>query len=886
MKRILLFAIGLCAVNMANAQWSVTTLGATTDTITFDQTFSGVNNGVFKGDGFDSSPASGLLDSDAWEVTGMSDGSTTYGGTFTSGDFARGDAAGGVSSGGVYAFEVLSGDTALGIQPGGSDWTPGDLTLRVINNTGSDADTVKISYDLFINNDQGRGNYFNLSYAINSSSFIDVVALNDTSVEASQGSVMWVSSNKSATINVTVADGDTLLLRWTGDDVTGGGSRDEFAIDNIGVGLYANTTPPPPSVPTYPISLINNVDVNGVADSMGTYCFVKGVVGGMDLDGNAGLQFFLWDQEGIQVFNFNDVDGYVVTEGDSILVRGTIGQFNGQCQIQPDSIALLNSGNTVPNAVLTTSLSESDESQRRRIENFWVNIIDGSNYELVNGNDTVIMRVDSDVDANSVDFAVGDTICYVEGWVGQFDNSSPYTSGYQLFPMFVTDVDNNCGSLPPFVVPIYPIEIIETVDVDGELDSAGVYCGIRGIVAGVDLQGVNSSNNAFTVIDSTGGFGVFAGGGFTPPYLVTEGDSVIVWGTIGDFNGLGQISADSMHFISGGHTLPAHVSIDMLNESTESELIQLDFVQLADLAQWSPGGSGFNVDVVNCAGDTFDVRIDSDTDVDSIYPTAPTTDLMHLKGIGGQFDNSSPHTEGYQFYLHRASDIEIVAPAPPAPTLVINELQSDNQATIMDEDGDYDDWVELYNTGSTAVPLGGLYFTDDASDLTQYQVPMSFMGTVAAGGYELIWCDNDGEDLHTNFALSNDGDFFAVSYRDGCEIIVVDSISFGPLAFDQSFGREEDGADNFIIFGVATPNAMNEILAVDENGVETGLKAWPNPANRTLHFSENVSFTVFNLTGQAITSQVNARSLDVSEFENGLYLIQTTNGELIRVIVE
>ena len=112
---VILSLLGLSTVSQA--QWVISTTGATTDTITFDASFTGVNNGAFTGSGLDSSPASGLLNSNAWIVTGMSDGSTSFGGTFTSGDFARGASTGGASSGGLYSFEVASGDVAFGVEP-------------------------------------------------------------------------------------------------------------------------------------------------------------------------------------------------------------------------------------------------------------------------------------------------------------------------------------------------------------------------------------------------------------------------------------------------------------------------------------------------------------------------------------------------------------------------------------------------------------------------------------------------------------------------------------------------------------------------------------------------------------------------------------------------
>ncbi|MEM6528949.1 MAG: hypothetical protein AAF653_11695, partial [Chloroflexota bacterium] len=120
---------------------------------------------MFAGSGFAPAPAAGQLDSDDWRVTGLSAGSGTFGGTFTSGDFARGTSTGGISTGGVYAFEVSSGNTALGVQPTGSDFTPGAITLKVTNDTGSALTSIVVSYTVYFFNDQVRSNSFNLGYS-------------------------------------------------------------------------------------------------------------------------------------------------------------------------------------------------------------------------------------------------------------------------------------------------------------------------------------------------------------------------------------------------------------------------------------------------------------------------------------------------------------------------------------------------------------------------------------------------------------------------------------------------------------------------------------------------------------------------------------------------
>jgi len=73
-------------------------------TIDFDNTVSDVNNSSFTGNGLEPIPGPGRLDADAWNITGMSEGSHLFGQTNTSGDYARGNSNGAVSTGGLYSF--------------------------------------------------------------------------------------------------------------------------------------------------------------------------------------------------------------------------------------------------------------------------------------------------------------------------------------------------------------------------------------------------------------------------------------------------------------------------------------------------------------------------------------------------------------------------------------------------------------------------------------------------------------------------------------------------------------------------------------------------------------------------------------------------------------
>lgn len=186
---------------------------------------------AFAGAGYEpNTVTAGRLNSNAWAVTGWSDGALAFGGTRTTGDYARGAVATTQTTGGIYAFTGATHSAtnpALMIQPGGSDWAPGTLTLRIENTGTTNITQLDISYNLYVRNDQGRANSFNFSHSADHVTYTNVPALNFTSIEVADG-LGWVlvGSAPSRTTTITglsIAPGAFYYIRWSGADVSGGG---------------------------------------------------------------------------------------------------------------------------------------------------------------------------------------------------------------------------------------------------------------------------------------------------------------------------------------------------------------------------------------------------------------------------------------------------------------------------------------------------------------------------------------------------------------------------------------------------------------------------------------------------------------------------------------
>jgi spore coat protein CotH len=139
--------------------------------------------------------------------------------------------------------------------------------------------------------------------------------------------------------------------------------------------------------------------------------------------------------------------------------------------------------------------------------------------------------------------------------------------------------------------------------------------------------------------------------------------------------------------------------------------------------------------------------------------------------------------------------------------ITLNEFVAKNVAGIKDEKDEFEDWVELTNSGSSTVTVGGMYLTDEYDNPTKWQIPAGF--TIPAGGKLLIWCDEDTGDgpLHATFKLNGDGEWVGLFRADG--LTMVDELHYGQQLEDVSSGRLSDGALPWVTYPVSTPANPN-----------------------------------------------------------------------------
>jgi hypothetical protein len=131
----------------------------------------------------------------------------------------------------------------------------------------------------------------------------------------------------------------------------------------------------------------------------------------------------------------------------------------------------------------------------------------------------------------------------------------------------------------------------------------------------------------------------------------------------------------------------------------------------------------------------------------------------------------------------------------PGKTVVVNELMAVNSITAADQDGEYDDWIELYNLTENEIDLSGFYLTDSKKNLTKWKFPEGT--SITAKGYLIVWADGDTMQvgLHTNYKLSSLGERVIILSP---EVEVLDKVEYAAQPSELGYARVPNGTGEFV----------------------------------------------------------------------------------------
>jgi hypothetical protein len=144
---------------------------------------------------------------------------------------------------------------------------------------------------------------------------------------------------------------------------------------------------------------------------------------------------------------------------------------------------------------------------------------------------------------------------------------------------------------------------------------------------------------------------------------------------------------------------------------------------------------------------------------------------------------------------------------PVASDIVINELLPVNTTIAPDQNGEYDDWIELYNLSNSVKDISGYFISDNKDHFSKWEFPA---GTSIPGkGYLIIWADDDSAQigLHANFKLSSQGEEVLLSSPEGD---LLDKVIYPGQTLELSFSRNPDGTGSFR-WQIPTFNSSNNI---------------------------------------------------------------------------
>ncbi len=149
----------------------------------------------------------------------------------------------------------------------------------------------------------------------------------------------------------------------------------------------------------------------------------------------------------------------------------------------------------------------------------------------------------------------------------------------------------------------------------------------------------------------------------------------------------------------------------------------------------------------------------------------------------------------------------------PVPNLLISEVMAVNTATITDEDGEYSDWIEIYNPEAYAVNLDGYGLSDRTENPYRWEFPAV---TIEPGESFMLFAsgkdrrDPESPFLHTNFKIKATGETLVLYHPSGT---LIDSMPTGMLTPDLSAGRLTNGDAQRYFFQAPAPGSINESTA-------------------------------------------------------------------------
>lgn len=191
---------------------------------------------------------------------------------------------------------------------------------------------------------------------------------------------------------------------------------------------------------------------------------------------------------------------------------------------------------------------------------------------------------------------------------------------------------------------------------------------------------------------------------------------------------------------------------------------------------------------------------DGVTIIDSITFPMQQTDVSYGRECDGCND--------WMYFNVATPDATNSVQLAETPLLYINEIQTVNTSTLIDENIEFEPWLEIYNPNDFQVNLSSYVLSDEGGQTYTFPSNAPFDLTVEANGFLLLWLDGEPEEGGHHLGFTPQGYDLTLTGPDG---VVSAEFTYVDGGADSSYGREFDGSPSLVWFTIPTPRVTNSL---------------------------------------------------------------------------
>lgn len=201
---------------------------------------------------------------------------------------------------------------------------------------------------------------------------------------------------------------------------------------------------------------------------------------------------------------------------------------------------------------------------------------------------------------------------------------------------------------------------------------------------------------------------------------------------------------------------------------------------------------------------------DGVTVLDSVVYPPQQTDISYGRACDG--------CEEWEYFNVPTPMSTNVQTLVPTPTLYINEVLLENTAVLVDEQFEFEPWLEVFNPNNFQVNLAGYSLTSSNGESAVLPNTAPVATTVEANGFLLLWMDGEPDQgaHHLDMVPEAANQTFSLV---GPDMVVADDQEAQVSFSNVSWGRVIDGAATSTYFDIPTPRVTNALLVVPADPV-------------------------------------------------------------------